>query len=81
MLFLSKIGILDTESFRRKRRMAWFVMAIFAAVFTPADAISMLLMWIPMCLLYELGILMVQYSTKSSEEGFEEPAVDEFVEV
>ena len=81
MLFLSKIGVFDADSFRKKRKMAWFVMAIFSAVFTPADAISMLLMWAPMCLLYELGILMVQYSAGTAGEGDEEPAPDELVEV
>jgi sec-independent protein translocase protein TatC len=80
MLFLAKIGILDAASFRAKRRVAWFVMAIFAAVFTPIDAISMLLMWVPMCLLYELGILMVQY-TAGPAGGLEESAPDELVEV
>src|SRR5262249_57292693 len=28
MLFLAKLGILDADSFRKKRRIAWFVMAI-----------------------------------------------------
>jgi sec-independent protein translocase protein TatC len=81
MLFLAKIGVFDADSFRKKRKVAWFVMAIFAAVFTPADAISMLLMWAPMCLLYELGILMVSYAAGGSEETGVEEKADELVEV
>src|SRR5262249_36840340 len=80
MLFLAKLGILDAESFRKKRRMAWFVMAIFSAIFTPADALSMLMMWVPMVGLYELGIVLVQYSAKASEEEMES-SPDELVEV
>jgi sec-independent protein translocase protein TatC len=82
MLFLAKLGILDADAFRRKRRIAWFAMAIFAAIFTPADILSMLLMWVPMVGLYEMGILMVQYATKPSE--YDESAgstMDELVEV
>jgi sec-independent protein translocase protein TatC len=80
MLFLAKLGILDADSFRKKRRMAWFVMAIFSAIFTPADALSMLMMWVPMVGLYELGIVLVQYSAKSAEEEMES-SPDELVEV
>jgi sec-independent protein translocase protein TatC len=80
MLFLAKLGILDADSFRKKRRMAWFVMAIFSAIFTPADALSMLMMWVPMVGLYELGIVMVQYSARPSEEEMESTP-DELVEV
>jgi sec-independent protein translocase protein TatC len=79
MLFLAKIGILDAESFRKKRRIAWFGMAIFAAIITPIDALSMIMLWIPMCALYELGIWMVQYTSKSSEDL--EPEPEEMVEV
>jgi sec-independent protein translocase protein TatC len=81
MLFLAKIGILDTDSFRQKRRMAWFVLAIFAAIVTPVDAISMLMLWIPMCGLYELGILLVQYTAKPANAGFDVPEEEEMVGV
>jgi sec-independent protein translocase protein TatC len=81
MLFLAKIGILDVESFRSKRRIAWFAMAAFAAVITPIDALSMILLWIPMCGLYELGILLVQYSAKPSELEDEASELGEMVEV
>ena len=74
MLFLSKIGLMDTESFRKKRRIAWFAMAAIAAVITPVDALSMILLWVPMCGLYELGILMVRYGTTPPEM---EPALSE----
>jgi sec-independent protein translocase protein TatC len=79
MLFLGKIGIFDADSFRRKRRIAWFAMAAFAAFITPIDALSMLLLWIPMCGLYELGILMVSYSAPPPEPVSD--TAEELVEV
>jgi sec-independent protein translocase protein TatC len=81
MLFLAKIGVVDADSFRRKRRIAWFVMAIAAAIITPIDAISMLMLMVPMWALYEVGILMVQYTAGPSEEDAETPAPEEMVEV
>src|SRR5207244_446089 len=81
MLFMAKIGIMDADAFRRKRRIAWFAMAFFAAIITPIDALSMILLWIPMCGLYELGILMVQHSAKSSEMDMDVPEPEEMVEV
>ncbi|HLJ92726.1 MAG TPA: twin-arginine translocase subunit TatC [Gemmataceae bacterium] len=81
MLFLAKVGIMDVESFRRKRRIAWFAMAAFAAIITPIDALSMILLWVPMCALYELGILMVQYSAKTSEDDLDITEPEEMVGV
>jgi sec-independent protein translocase protein TatC len=69
MLFLGKIGVMDANSFRRKRFVAWFVLCVFAAMVTPSDALSMLLLMIPMWGLYELGILMVQFSAPAPEEA------------
>ena len=35
MLFMERIGVVTVETFRAKRRIAWFVMAVFAAIITP----------------------------------------------
>ena len=55
-------------------------MAFFAAIITPIDALSMILLWVPMCALYELGIWLVEYSAKSSEDT-DVPEPEEMVEV
>jgi sec-independent protein translocase protein TatC len=68
MLFLGKIGIMDANSFRKKRFIAWFILCVFAAMVTPSDALSMLMLMIPMWGLYELGIIMVQYSAPPPSE-------------
>jgi sec-independent protein translocase protein TatC len=79
MLFLGKVGIMDADSFRRKRRIAWFIIAIFAAIVTPSDPWSMILLMIPMWGLYELGILMVHYTAPAQEEVAD--TADELIEV
>jgi sec-independent protein translocase protein TatC len=81
MLLLNRIGIMDIETFRGHRKIAWFIMAIFAALITPStDALSMLFLWVPMSLLFELGIVLIAMSPKPEvEEDLAES--DELVEV
>jgi sec-independent protein translocase protein TatC len=82
MLFLARLGIMDVESFRTKRRIAWFVMAVFAAVVTPSvDALSMLFLWVPMSLLFELGIFLIQLTPPQGGLDVDAPEPDELVEV
>jgi sec-independent protein translocase protein TatC len=82
MMFLERIGIMTVESFRAYRRMAWFIMALFAMIFVPSpDAFSMLLMWVPMVLLFELGILLCRWSSRRSGLDVDVPQPDELVEV
>jgi sec-independent protein translocase protein TatC len=62
MLVLQRIGIISVEAFRRKRKLAWFLLAVFAAVITPTpDPINMMFLAVPMGLLYELGIAMCRF--------------------
>ncbi|MFO0878880.1 MAG: twin-arginine translocase subunit TatC [Gemmataceae bacterium] len=83
MLFLHRLGIMTPEGFAGKRSYAWFAMALFAAMVTPSvDAFSMLFLWLPMGLLYELGIFLMRFSPPPGDpldEDARDP--DELVEV
>ncbi|MCC6417056.1 MAG: twin-arginine translocase subunit TatC [Gemmataceae bacterium] len=82
MLFLERIGVFDVEAFRSKRRFAWFFMAIFAALITPStDAFSLLFLWIPMSLLYELGIGLCLLSPAQRPLDLDVPEPEEMIEV
>jgi sec-independent protein translocase protein TatC len=84
MMFLHKVGILSVQTYRDYRRISWFVMAVFAAVITPTvDALSMMFLWVPMCGLYELGILLCiwQGQQDALAEWEQEEKSDELVEV
>lgn len=82
MLFMFKIGIVDVQAFRSYRKIAWFLMAIFAAVITPTvDALSMMFLWVPMGFLYELGILMCAWQPQVPFDDVETPQTEEMVEV
>jgi sec-independent protein translocase protein TatC len=80
MLFLGKIGVMDAAAFRRKRFVAYFILAIFAGLVTPSDALSMLMLMIPMWGLYELGVLLVQYSAPPPQEEVPDTS-EELIEV
>jgi sec-independent protein translocase protein TatC len=57
LVLLAKVGVLDDKFLRKHRRYAILVMAIVAAFITPSqDAFSMLAMFIPLVVLYELSI-------------------------
>jgi sec-independent protein translocase protein TatC len=73
MLLLYRLGLVRVAAYREKRRLAWFVLAVFCAVACPsADAYSMLLLWVPMCLLYELGVVLCRWSPRPPERTEEE---------
>ncbi|HMJ78422.1 MAG TPA: twin-arginine translocase subunit TatC [Iamia sp.] len=56
---LNLVGAVTTDTLRRVRRYVVVVVAIFVAVATPSgDPISMLALTVPMCILYEVSILI-----------------------
>lgn len=58
MVFLDKISILNASVYREKRRFAILAIAVISMVLTPSDPVSMMMMMIPLCILYELGIIL-----------------------
>lgn len=82
MFFLNRIGIVEVETYKEKRKLAIMFLAVFSAVITPStDPVSMLFLLIPMCLLYELGIWMCMMTPRPKlfDSEFEES--DELIEV
>ncbi len=60
MLFLERVGILQAEDFRKKRKYAILIMVVVAALVTPGpDVFSQCMLAVPMIALYELGILLM----------------------
>jgi len=57
--FLAKAGILSSDWLRTNRRIAVVVNMIIAAIITPSDVGSMILMSFPLLLLYEMSIVVV----------------------
>ena len=62
--FLAKLGIASPEFLRQKRRHAIVIILIVAAILTPPDIASQCLLAVPLIILYELGIIVVQFVYK-----------------
>lgn len=68
-LLLIMVGIVSTQSLEDKRR--YIIVGCFgvAAVVTPPDGVSMLLLAIPMWLLFELGLLLAKMLIKNERNN------------
>ena len=58
MLFLQRIGLLETQAYIDSWKVAILVIFVIAMIVTPADVTSMIALAIPLTFLYLLGILM-----------------------
>lgn len=58
VIVLVRVGIVSIAQLKDARRYVIVGAFILAAIFTPPDVVSQFLMAVPLCLLYELGILM-----------------------
>lgn len=59
LTLLGMIGIVDQQFLKEKRRIAIVSLAVVSAIITPPDALSMLMLLVPLCLLYEVSIFTV----------------------
>lgn len=72
-MFLATIGLLTGETMKKVRKWSYVSLAVLSALITPPDFISQLIVLIPMIILYEISIRVVQYvEKKSHEEKIEE---------
>lgn len=61
IVLLGYLGVVDAPMLRAQRRVAVIIISIIAALFAPPDAMSMLLLGIPLVLMYEGSIWVVQW--------------------
>src|SRR5690242_15961932 len=67
VVILAAVGIVDLAKLRSARRYAIVGAFAVSAVVTPPDITSMVMLAIPMCLLYELGLLAVRVLVRPRE--------------
>ena len=71
VIVLAKMGIVSVAKLREIRPYVIVGSFVVAAVVTPPDAISQLLLAIPLCVLYEVGILVAAMITPRPAEDSE----------
>jgi len=71
MMFVIRSGIVSADWFRRNRRYAIVFAFIVAAVLTPPEVATQLILAGPLIALYEVGIVMGSVGGKESDEALE----------
>jgi sec-independent protein translocase protein TatC len=77
VVVLARIGVISIDQLRKWR--GYFIVGSFvvAAIVTPPDVISQLALAVPMCILYEIGILVAQaFAKKKAADEDADPAKD-----
>ena len=58
--FLAKLGIIESETMANYRQYAFLIIMIVAAIITPPDLMTLVLVTIPLYLLYEVSIIVAR---------------------
>ena len=68
VFYLSKIGILSPEFLKKNRKYTLVILLVIAAIITPPDMFSQILVVIPLLGLYELSIVIAKRVYKKNKE-------------
>lgn len=68
IILLVQLGIISIETLKKYRRYAILIIFILAAIFTPPDVVSQIMMAIPLLLLYELSIIVSIFLRRGKKE-------------
>ena len=70
IFFLAKLGIVNVQMLSKNRKYAILVIFIVAAILTPSpDALSQILMAIPLMFLYEVSIFVAKFAVKKKTDS------------
>lgn len=67
MYFLAKAGLVTPEFLKDNRKYALVIILIIAAVITPPDVVSQIVVAIPVLLLYEISIVITRFVVKKEK--------------
>jgi sec-independent protein translocase protein TatC len=72
LMLLHRAGILTLDQLVKGRRYAIVIAFVIAAIFTPPDVVSQLLLAVPLILLYEIAILAIRVTDRRRRPAAEE---------
>ena len=59
--FLGKLGVVNSDMLAKYRRHSFIVIMLVAAIITPPDLMTLILVTIPLYLLYEVSISVIKW--------------------
>ena len=65
---LARVGFIDSEYLKKRRKYVIIIIFIMAAILTPPDPITQIGLGIPLLILYELSILSVKIVEKRKKD-------------
>jgi len=71
VFFLAKMGLITPEFLKKQRKYAVLLIFIVAAILTPPDVATQLMMAVPLLILYEIGIIVAKIARKKEPEKSE----------
>ncbi len=74
VIVLVRAGLVSIEKLKEARPYVIVGAFVIGAIFTPPDVISQLMLAVPLCLLYELGIFLSRFVGTRPAKTTEEPA-------
>ena len=72
--FLAKLGIVSVDFLKKNRKYALLLFFVFAAILTPPDVVTQIMMALPLMILYEISIIGAKIFGK--KKSLEEAAPD-----
>jgi sec-independent protein translocase protein TatC len=68
LTFLARLGIVSVEFLKKNRKYALLLFFVGAAILTPPDVVTQIMMALPLMVLYEISILGARIFGKKKEE-------------
>jgi sec-independent protein translocase protein TatC len=78
--FLTKVGLITPSFLIKYRKHSVVVIVIVAAVITPPDVFSQMLVCIPLLILYEVGIIISKRVMKNKEKAHADFMTDDYTD-
>ena len=69
---LARIGVVNSDYLKKRRRYVIVIIFAIAAILTPPDPITQVGLAIPLLLLYELSIMTVRFTEKKNKDNLED---------
>ena len=69
LTLLARVGFIDSEYLKKRRKYVIIIIFIMAAILTPPDPITQIGLGIPLLILYELSILSVRIIEKRKRDA------------
>lgn len=74
--FLAKLGIVSVDFLKKNRKYALLLFFVAAAILTPPDVITQIMMALPLMVLYEISIIGARLFGKHKKDDESDPASD-----